>query len=115
MSSIRRELDGSLATLDAIDAFCELLAPAASPADPSPRWSARMVGVLGAYVGELCVRHGRGHWAVTQTQPDRPEDYVVNLGDGGELRPLALVAERLGRDRRMSIATKLRPLFGTRA
>ncbi len=88
-------LDGSVASLLAIDEHLERICPRAAPPQPDARWSRRATVLIGAYLGETLRRETPGEWSRRDGLDLGPSSYRLVLSTGRELRPVEHVFERL--------------------
>ena len=88
-------LDGSLASLHALDEHVERIAPKAAPPEPDARWSRRATVLIGAYLGEVLRRETTGEWSKRDSLDLGPSSYRLVLPTGRELRPVEHVFARL--------------------
>jgi hypothetical protein len=94
-----RALDGSPASLPALDRYLALLAPRSVRRDDSEPWITRTAVLVGAYVGEVLRESVGGEWLDASSDPRGPDDYRLKLRSGVTATPVATVVGRLtGRD-----------------
>jgi hypothetical protein len=89
------ELDGSVKSLAAIDAWLELVAPASSP--PEPASARRVIVLAGAYLGETLREATGGRWLAADDTRLSPDSYVLDLGPGEVARPIEHAFARVTR------------------
>lgn len=77
---VGRPLDGTLASLDALDAYLALVAPLHAPLGAEPSWGRRVALLVGAYVGETLIRVRGGKWREASAPPSSEASYRVELG-----------------------------------
>ena len=87
-------LDGSVASLGALDAYLNLLAPPAARARPAEPWLPRASVLCGAYLGEVLRATVGGAWVTGVSDVASPEDYLVRLGSR-TATPIAEIHARL--------------------
>ena len=87
-------LDHSLASLDWLDRYLDLLAPPDAPLDPDSGWVRRAALLAGAYVGEVLVAQRGARWHPVE-HPDQLQAYRLDLPSGASPHPAARVADRL--------------------
>jgi len=87
-------LDGSVASLGALDAYLNLIAPPAARAHSSEPWLPRVSVLCGAYLGEVLRATVGGAWVTGVTGVGSPDDYQVRLGDQ-TVTPVAEVHSRI--------------------
>ena len=80
-------LDGSLASLLAIDEHLERICPRAAPPQPDARWSRRATVLIGAYLGEALRRETPGEWSRRDGLDLGPSSYRLVLSTGRAMRP----------------------------
>ncbi|MCC6901417.1 MAG: hypothetical protein IT377_20760 [Polyangiaceae bacterium] len=88
-------LDGSLASLHALDEHVDRIAPRAAPAEPDARWARRATVLVGAYLGEVVRRETTAEWSKRDSVELGPSSYRLVLPTGRELRPVEHVFTRL--------------------
>jgi hypothetical protein len=89
-------LDLSLESLNAIDAWLGLVAPACAPA-PSPNepWLKRAAVFAGGYVGEVMRRTLGARWALDAQTASDETAYVLVLSDETKTLPVSHAFQRL--------------------
>jgi len=88
-------LDGSLASLTALDEYVERIAPRLAPLHNDARWARRATVLLGAYLGEVLRRESGGDWSKRDGLELGPASYRLVLPSGRELWPVEHVFARL--------------------
>ena len=88
-------LDGSIASLDALDCYLSLIAPPALRSDAAAPWTTRLALLAGAYLGEVLREALGGEWVEPRTTALEPDSYRFRLSRGVIVTPVSLVLERL--------------------
>ncbi len=87
-------LDGSVASLGALDAYLNLIAPPAARSGVAEPWLPRVAVLCGAYLGEVLRATVGGAWVTDIGEVTAPADYQVRLGTR-VVTPIAEVYQRL--------------------
>lgn len=87
-------LDGSIASLSALDQYLTLIAPSAARYDETPVWAPRIAVLVGAYLGEVLRNTAGGLWSSPAGAPLGPDAYRLLVG-ATEHTPVAQVFSRL--------------------
>lgn len=92
-----RALDGTRASLHALDDHLDRIAPRRAPLSADPTWARRIVVLAGAYLGEVMRREIGGAWLKAVSRPSGPDSYVLRFGNGRDALPVQHVHERIAR------------------
>jgi tetratricopeptide (TPR) repeat protein len=88
-------LDGSVASLVAVDAYLDLVAPRGAPPDPDAAWTRRVAVLTGAYLGETLRELAGGEWVYGVDTADDALAFRLKLRGGIEATPIGHVLERV--------------------
>lgn len=88
-------LDGSMASLNALDEHVERIAPKRAPLHADTRWARRATVLLGAYLGEVLRRETGADWSKPDSLELGPTSYRLVLPSGREAWPMEHVFARL--------------------
>jgi tetratricopeptide (TPR) repeat protein len=88
-------LDRSLAGLQALDNYVNLLAPTGAKIPTGASWAKRAAVLVGAYLGETLREVLGAAWRDTLGAATGPESYALLLPDGGSTHPVEQAYERL--------------------
>jgi tetratricopeptide (TPR) repeat protein len=98
-------LDGSIASLDALDSYVSLVAPPTLRSDPEAPWSIRIAVLAGAYLGEVLREALGGEWLDPRTAELEANRYRFRLARGVIVTPVLVVLERVTGTRTTPIRT----------
>lgn len=88
-------LDGSMASLNALDEHVERVAPKHAPPHADTRWARRATVLIGAYLGEVLRRETGADWSKRDSLELGPASYRLVLPSGREAWPVEHVFARL--------------------
>lgn len=88
-------LDGTLASLNALDEHLERIAPREAPPPPDARWARRATVLFGAYLGEVLRRETGADWTKKDGLELGPASYRLVLPSRREAFPVEHVFARL--------------------
>jgi len=91
-------LDGSVASLSALEGYLDLLAPPGAPRPADRAWARRPSVLVGAYLGQVLCDEASAKWVFLEDAASAPERFGVVTPAGDVAEPVAHVFARLTGD-----------------
>ncbi|MBM4364231.1 MAG: hypothetical protein FJ104_16245, partial [Deltaproteobacteria bacterium] len=104
-------LDHEAASLAALDAYLELVAPVDSTREADTGWGRRVAVLVGSYVGETLRPLVHGEWLPGADHPEDALGFRLRIGSGAPATPVAQVLERVSGTRTSTLVDYARTLL----
>jgi hypothetical protein len=102
-------LDGSPASVAALDSYLNLIAPTSFEGAATSGWARRVSALVGAYVGQVLCRSATGVWE-QDASATAPHRFSIALAKHRVTHPLEVVLERLSKGPRRRLSEYVREL-----